>query len=407
MSVQQHEILERIESMLDHFLRMPEFEGDGLGRAQEKFSNIIKHIQELPFSGFEDLTKLAELVHDKFDPYRGHFGRASEFQNVAAAEPPARPSGATSGPSIIPPPNPSGARPVVSDRVKWKNPPSFDAEPFLSDPLVRAAFVDPEVLRKDPCEWPPSRPPKLNCSKSELLKLASRWDELGACMLLPLEQKNFKEAVGLFCVGKDAQYDRLIINPVTINSRMHSISKSTKELAPGCMLGLLHLEDDMMFRFQADDLTDFYYSILVSESRATRNAIRQVLHSHEVSHFRSYKPEFDGKPLLICLRTLAMGDNLAVEIAQQAHSNVLRQLCGALLPHETLRYRCPVPRSDFIELLAIDDHVGIQKLPKAVFEDKPAMRDTNVFATTGRAYQQVNLIQQEYKQKRDQTSGVF
>ena len=226
-------------------------------------------------------------------------------------------------------------------------------------------------------------------------------------MLLPLEQKNFKEAVGLFCVGKDAQYDRLIINPVTINSRMHSISKSTKELAPGCMLGLLHLEDDMMFRFQADDLTDFYYSILVSESRATRNAIRQVLHSHEVSHFRSYKPEFDGKPLLICLRTLAMGDNLAVEIAQQAHSNVLRQLCGALLPHETLRYRCPVPRSDFIELLAIDDHVGIQKLPKAVFEDKPAMRDTNVFATTGRAYQQVNLIQQEYKQKRDQTSGVF
>ena len=120
ISVQQHEILERIESMLDHFLRMPEFEGDGLGRAQEKYSNIIKHIQELPFSGFEDLTKLAELVHEKFDPYRGHFGRASEFQNVAAAEPPARPSGATSGPSIIPPPNPSGARPVVSDRVKWE-----------------------------------------------------------------------------------------------------------------------------------------------------------------------------------------------------------------------------------------------------------------------------------------------
>ena len=119
---------------------------------------------------------------------------------------------------------------------------------------MRAAFVDPEVLRKDPSEWPPKQTPKVNCSKSELLKFASRWDELGACMLLPLEQKNFKEAVGLFCVGKDAKYDRLIINPVTINSRMHSISKSTKELAPGCMLGLLHVEDDMMFRFQADDL---------------------------------------------------------------------------------------------------------------------------------------------------------
>ena len=73
----------------------------------------------------------------------------------------------------------------------------------------------------------------------------------------------------------------------------------------------------------------------------------------------------------------------------------------------TISSKCLQSRSDFIELLAIDDHVGIQNLPKAVFEDKPAMRDTNVFAAAGRAYQQVNLIQQDSKQKRDQTSGVI
>lgn len=74
--------------------------------------------------------------------------------------------------------------------------------------------------------------------------------------------KDFDEAVGIFSVAKDQQYDRLIINPKTINSRMHTLSDSTRELAPGCMLGLLHLLPGELFRFSADDLSDFYYTLL-------------------------------------------------------------------------------------------------------------------------------------------------
>ena len=70
-----------------------------------------------------------------------------------------------------------------------------------------------------------------------------------------------------------------------------------------------------------------------------------------------------------------MRDNMAVEIAQQAHSNVLKFLCGALRSDETLRYRVAVPRTDFVELLAIDDHVGIQKLPISQIREKPPLRD--------------------------------
>ena len=53
----QHAILERIEAMLDHFLHMPDFEGSDLGRAQGKFSDLIRHAQELPQCqlGIEDL----------------------------------------------------------------------------------------------------------------------------------------------------------------------------------------------------------------------------------------------------------------------------------------------------------------------------------------------------------------
>ena len=245
----------------------------------------------------------------------------------------------------------------------------------------------------------------MHVSKSEFLKLVARWDELGACSLIPADSKDFAEAVGIFSVPKDSRFDRLIVNPKAINSRMATVSESTKELAPGCMLGLLSLGAGEMYRFSADDLSDYYYTFVVSEARAQRNAFRLRLQGSEVSHLRCFKEELRNKEVLVCLKTLAMGDGLAVEIAQQSHANVLRYLCGAMRPHECLRYRQPVPRTDFVELLAIDDHVRLQRLPIADFRKQPALRDTAVF--TAAAYKTVGLIQQEKKQKRNQTRGII
>ena len=402
ISPSQRSVIERVEGLLDFFLHMPSFEAVGLGRAHGKFSELIKHIQELPWCKLrlEDLSQLAASLKSSFDPYGKHF--AFPKSQTDEADPKSHHCGNASGARST-----VGAMQVQSDRVKWKSPPSFDAASFLDDPLVRAAYIDPETLRKDPSEWPKPHPAQVRCHRSELLKLASRWDELGACMIIPSRTKDFREAVGLFCVPKDESHDRLIVNPVTINSRMHSVTRSTKELAPGSMLGLLHLRDDEVFRYSADDLTAFYYTFFVSPERAMRNALRLEFESHELEHFKCFRDEFHGEKLLICLKTLAMGDNLAVEIAQQSHGNVLRFLCGAMRPSETLRYRCPVPRSDFVELLAIDDHVGLQKLPKSKLLQKPALRDTEVFQKASVAYKSVGLIQQESKQRRDETSGII
>lgn len=225
--------------MVDHFLHT-QFEGSDLGRAQGKFSDLIRHSQELPWCKLriEDLHELASCIHSDLDPYGKHFAfkPASDVQPEShCCEPFAQPN--------VPPPGGTGSLPVISSRVKWKNPPSFHAEEFLTDPVVKSTYVEPETLRMDRSQWPPMHPARVRCPKTELLDLAARWDKLGACMLLPVDEKDFDEAVGLFCVPKDEDYDRLIINPVTINSRMHTITRSTKELAPGCMLGLLHLED--------------------------------------------------------------------------------------------------------------------------------------------------------------------
>ena len=400
----QHSILERIERMVAHFLHVGSFEASDLGRVREKFDVLIGSVQELPVvkDGFEDLTELLMHVHQGLNPYDSHFNqRPHNHKEADLGQGCDIELGQTLTKTLS-----LGSKPIVANRVKWKNPPSFAAEEFL-DPLVKAAYLEPEVLRKPPDSWAPAVPAKVHCSKSELLQLIELWDSLGACCLMDSRDKDMDEAVGLFCVPKDDEYDRLIINPKTINSRMFSVSSSTKELAPGSMLSLLSLPEGYAYRFSADDLTDFYYTFRVSTARASRNAVRLKFDSHELSHLGCYRKEFEGKTILVCLKTLAMGDNLAVEIAQQAHSNVLKQLCGAMLPHESLRYRRPIPRSPFIELLAIDDHVGIQLVSMEELEHNIPKRDTVVFTAASKAYKSVGLIQHPQKQKRNRTSGTI
>ena len=247
----------------------------------------------------------------------------------------------------------------------------------------------------------------MHCSKSEFLELVHRWDKLGACRLIRADEKDLDEAVGIFCVAKDSSHDRLIINPKTINSRMWTISDYTRELAPGCLLGLLRLWPHEIYRFSADDLSDFYYTFRVPQKRSSRNAFRMVFKSSELSHLQCYSPDLDGHDILVCLATLAMGDNLAVEVAQQAHTNVLRQLCGSMVPTEVLRYRCPIPRTEFVELLAIDDHIGIQRVDTRIHSLETPLRDSHVFSAAEKAYQHVGLVQHPRKRKRNQTQGAL
>ena len=401
ISTHQHKVIERLEALVTHFLHMPCFEGHELGRATGKFEGLINSLQELPITnvGSEDLYELLSQLHRSFDPYSSHFASSLDLHRPAQSE-----AKVASG-STVTVTMPS-AKPVTAARVKWENPPSFEAAEYL-DPLVKAAFLDPETLRLPREVWPPSKPAKMHITRSELLSLVDRWDKLGACCLIPLDSKDYSEAVGIFAVDKDAIYDRLIINPKTINSRMASLSYTTKELAPGCMLSLLSLKPGEMFRFSADDLSDYYYCFKVTPKRASRNAFRMIFDAHEVEHLSCFQGQHRGRKVLVCLATLAMGDSLAVEIGQQAHKHVLQVWAGSMKAHESLRYRTPVPRGDFIELLAIDDHVGIQRLPISDFPNNPRLRDTMVFDHAAIGYKAVGLIQHEKKRKRDQTQGTI
>eukprot|EP00439_Symbiodinium_sp_Y106_P055987 s1596_g7.t2 len=257
--------------------------------------------------------------------------------------------------------------------------------------------------------WPVARPALVHADRSELLTLARTWDYYGALSIFgarELEGLHADEEVGLFCVNKDADYDRMIVNPTVVNGRMFGLSDASKGLSPGWLLGSLHLDSGVGLRFHAADLSDFYHSFQISHPRSLRNRVRARFKADELRGLTAFREGLE-EPLAIGLRTLAMGDSLAVEVAQSAHTGLLQSLCGSMREGEVLKYREPVPRGSFIEALSIDDHICLQKLPLGVLHSSPDARDATTFRSAKVAYRRVGLHQNEKKDKVVCTAGTI
>ena len=410
MSSQQHEMLERLEDLVDYFLSAPTAPLESLGRSGEKLAQLAKqaflmHSPSRIDLSFGDIHSFLDFIQASFDPYTHKHRKASGHGYTAASHPGEDSCRKEEQPVRITSLG-STAKPVVADRIKWKLAPAFDPGPFLSDPIVRRAYVDPDVLRRPPDDWPKLARAKVHASREEVLRLASKWDALRACRLVPCSRVNPHEAVGIFAVPKDAEYDRLILNPTVINSRCYPYSAYTKTIAPGYLMALVRLDDHERLVVSSDDLCEFYYTFTVSQKRAKRNAIGVKFWGRELEHLQCYRPEWHDQQVYICLATLAMGDALAVEIAQQSHVNLLRQLAAAMRPRECLQYRQPVPRGPFYELLTIDDHIGLQKLRKDGRSFPGCDRDTEVFEASNAAYNQVGLTAHPGKKRRREPRAV-
>ena len=103
---------------------------------------------------------------------------------------------------------------------------------------------------------------------------------------------------------------------------------------------------------------------------------------------------------------MAMGDALAVEVAQQSHINLLKTRASCMLDGECLQYRAPIPRGPFYELLTIDDHIGLQKKHLDNSSDPSFNRDIEVFEAANAAYQDVGLTAHPGKRQRRATNAV-
>ena len=299
-----------------------------------------------------------------------------------------------------------GIRKVDSIRVKWDLSPSFDPLPYLDDGELRAAYLDPEVLRHPRDQWLVLPRAKVHASPSEFLKLLQKWDAVGALFLLPEESTDASERCGMFPVCKDEDFDRLILNPTVVNSRMRSISRHTTCLRQGFLLIRIQLRDNERLVISGDDLREFYYTFKVSSVRTRRNTLAVVYDAGDFREFTCWDPALAGRRVVPALAALAMGDSLAVELAQASHLGLLQKEVGACRASELVVYRAPFPRGPFSEILAIDDHVGIQAVSTST--SPSARRDREVFQKADGVYPAVGLCRHPKKKVReaDNHTGV-
>ena len=253
------------------------------GRCGPKFYAFSRVALELPRNKCVDLDLLSKLVSDlqgQFDVY----GPAKAATGGASVEPPLLASACPCTTSGTAPPKQNAAEDsngkslnsfsalrIQASRIKWKHSPQFNPQPYIDSSLLRAAYADPEILRMPADCWPVARPALVHADRSELLTLARTWDYYGALSIFgarELEGLHADEEVGLFCVNKDADYDRMIVNPTVVNGRMFGLSDASKGLSPGWLLGSLHLDSGVGLRFHAADLSDFYIIRFRSAIRA-------------------------------------------------------------------------------------------------------------------------------------------
>ena len=117
MTDAQHQVVERLNDMVAHFLHAPAFPASELGRASEKFQDVISMVEELPLLGFEDLENLLQEIKLGLDPYSRQFCKGSSQKNDVEKAAQSHSFAGTEVRADL-----KGSRPVVADRIKWMYP---------------------------------------------------------------------------------------------------------------------------------------------------------------------------------------------------------------------------------------------------------------------------------------------
>ena len=349
-SAAQRAMLSSLEQSLRLWYRLASGHSSGLERAYGKFTHLHDHLSRL-----ETATS---QVRSHLDPYgRSSFSSSKE-------KPDEGPSGASSGkPVMCKASQASTALQVEPDRLVFEHPPSFHAEGYIADPLLKSGFLNPAHLRAPKEDWPKVRPARVMCSRDRLLALFKKWDNVGSFSIIPVSESEVKYRCGLFAVYKNEEKDRQILNPIPENGRAIPVNGSTTSLAHGTLLCGLYLPPHEELVISADDLEDFYHSYVVPQAHAARNHIHGVFESSVFEGWNCWDSKFVGKMVVGCFNTLAMGTSFAVEVAQHSHTTLLQRE-GCLIPTEQVKYRSPLPRGPVYQLLCIDDFCMLQRLPK-------------------------------------------
>ena len=384
-------MISRLESSASTWCRLGSGPKRGLDRSVQKFDSVLLQLQEL--------QRLSTQLFSQMQPYSkpGRGGTAA-----AASEPEtAIPANVTKAKLA------TVSKPIEPSRLTFDDAPSFRAEKFLVDPLSRAGFSDPRIFRRHGDDWPRTKVALVQAPVDKQLQLYKKWDDVENLYLLPASSSEYRYRCGLFSVYKSDTHDRQILNPIPENSRSYSVSEATFSLAHSCLLCGIYIPPNQNLVINSDDLKDFYHGFIVSDEHAARNHLHGVFRGSDFVGWRCYNPELHNVPVVGCFRTLAMGTNFAVEVAQHSRTTFLRRV-GCLSDREKVAYKHVLPRGPGFDLLCIDDHVYLLLVDRreAGRAPSPNRKDARLLHSAALAYVSAGLRASPKKAIRNAYSGV-
>ena len=274
-------------------------------------------------------------------------------------------------------------RPLCAERLKITGCGKWPLEDYLES-VLWLPYVEPGILRHGADVSHLPGPVFGSEDRSENLRLARKWDELGLLRLhsCPSEDWPFSR---VFNIYKSEQVDRQIGDRRNMNKVECHAGGPSSRLPPGPLLvNIFCLRGRQNLRGSVTDRRDFYHQAKASKSRSLSNLLpfgyrRDELvglsalsafeeenlkkpkgRLYEGDHFESRRGLLaGGEEHLFCgFAALFQGDHLGVEFALEGHETLLK---GEGLLHEPdrLQGHSVLPLDECYEALIIDDYFCI------------------------------------------------
>ena len=305
---------------------------------------------------------------------------------------------------------------IVNSRSPFmKSDSNFNPLEFLSV-FHAAAYVEPALLDRSrlpggsPGPGPPV-PPQRGCTR-ELIDYLRRWDSAGRLLLVEPGGVPKSQCGGLFPVAKDEATDRIVFNRIPRNAHEVHLTGYAKYTVSGHDLIDLEVPPNCEPRIWSQDISDYFPAFAASPARGRSNALSSTapLAAFEGTRahanlLRACRRSGRAVPTRVrpCNQGLVMGDLNAADFAAEAHTKLLRQ-AGSLDPAHTVQNGKVFPRGPHVELLVIDDHVGIAVEPPG--QSVVASRVSSSFAAGASAYARNGLITSDKKRRAGVSAGV-
>ncbi len=286
------------------------------------------------------------------------------------------------------------AKKIESDRLDFRGRPDFQPSQFL-DPKGRSIFerpLDHCCKPEEAREIPPTV--RIHASQKELWLLLRKLDSSGRLGLVRETELLQGYQAGLFCVLKDGHKDRLIFDCRPMNTLESPPRRWVASMASAANLLELELDEGFAWAVSGTDLREFYYSFAVSHQRLIRNALLAKADPYQLLDFQCFDPSLlsEKRPVYFGLRTLAMGDSCAVELAQTAHVGILHQL-GLYREDNMVCMNMALPRSPRMIGVVIDDLILLERVAiDELGELSSAAHSSSLLETALARYHELGLI---------------